>query len=168
MPPCFVVESPAALQANDTITRSSASSRASGAFPVWSSFHTALPPKMSPAPGRVHDRDALQAVHMAACAAVLEPAAVRAARHKHELHRIVVKNILCAVLHAEAEQELDLLIADLHHIGLPEAPEHLLLCLVEAAPERLAQVRIVGDELPMCLCILHGTVCRCPGRLVCE
>ena len=105
---------------------------------------------------------------MAACAAVLEPAAVRAARHEHELHREVIQNILRTRLYADAEQELDLFVADLHHIGLPEAPEHLLLCLVEAAPERLAQVRIVGDELPMCLCILHGTVCRCPGRLVCE
>jgi len=44
---------------------------------------------------------------MAACAAALEPAAVRAARYKHELHRIVVKNVLCAILRAEANQKLN-------------------------------------------------------------
>ena len=50
MPPGFVVESPAAVQAKDTISRSAASSSTSGALPVCSSFQTALPPKMSPAP----------------------------------------------------------------------------------------------------------------------
>ena len=80
----------------------------------------------------------------------------------------MVKNILCAVLHAEAEQELDLLVADLHHVGLPEAPEHLLLRLIEIVPQRLAQVRIVGDELAVCLCIFHGAIRRCPRRLARE
>ena len=80
----------------------------------------------------------------------------------------MVKNILCAVLHAEAEQEFDLFVADLHHVGLPEAPEHLLLRLIEIVPQRLAQVRIVGDELAVCLCIFHGAIRRCPRRLARE
>ena len=50
IPPCFVVESPADLHANDTISRSSASSKSSGFLPVCNNFHTALPPKISPAP----------------------------------------------------------------------------------------------------------------------
>ena len=50
MPPGFSVESPALVHAKRTISSSSAPSSASGAFPVWSSFQTAEPPKISPAP----------------------------------------------------------------------------------------------------------------------
>ena len=78
----------------------------------------------------------------------------------------MTQNVLRSLPRAEAEQELDLLIADLHHIGLPETPEHLLLCLVEAAPERLTQVRIVGDELAVCFCVLHSAICRASCRFV--
>ena len=56
--------------------------------------------------GRIDNFDILQAVHMAACVPVLEPAAVRAARHEHELRREVTQNVLRSLPRAEAEQEL--------------------------------------------------------------
>ena len=59
---------------------------------------------------------------MAACAAVLEPTSVRAAGHKYELHREMVKDVLCAVLRAEVEQEFHFFIADLDHVGVVKAP----------------------------------------------
>lgn len=44
---------------------------------------------------------------MTACAAVPEPASVRAAGHKYKLRREMVKNVLCTVLRTETEQEFN-------------------------------------------------------------
>ena len=46
-----------------------------------------------------------------------------------------------------------------------KTPEHLLLCLVKRAPQRLAQIRVEGDELAVLPCVLHGAVCRGAGWL---
>ena len=66
--------------------------------------------------------DIFQAVHMTACFAVLEPAAIRAAGHKYKLRREVVKDVLRTVLRAEVEQEFHFFIADLDHVGVVKPP----------------------------------------------
>ena len=68
--------------------------------------------------GRIDDLDALQAVYMAAGVLVLKPAAVCTTGGKDQLHAIFTQDLLCALLRAQAEQELDLFIADLDHIRL--------------------------------------------------
>ena len=103
------------------------------ALPVCKSFHTALPPKMSPAP--------VVSTTLISFRLSTWPPAFRfwnqqpSAPHvtNTSFAGIVAQNVLRALPRAEAEQELDLFVADLHHVGLPEAPEHLLLRLVEAA-----------------------------------
>ena len=103
---------------------------------------------------------------MAACLPVLEPAALRAAGRKHELYGEMLQNILRAILYAETEQEFDFFVADFYNVRVVKPPEHLRFCIIEAFPQRPAQIRVERDQLSVCPCVFHGAVRRASCRFV--
>ena len=123
MPPLRVVDRPALVQAKRTTSVSSSAFRVSGALPSCSSFQTAEPPKISPAPVVSMTLIPLQGGDLAGGDGVLEEAAVGAAGDEDQLHAEGVQNVLCALLDAQTEEELHLFVADLDHIGLTQAPD---------------------------------------------
>ncbi len=57
----------------------------------------------------------------------------------------MLQNILRAVLYAETEQEFDFFVADFYNIRMVKPPEHLLFRIVEAFPQRPAQIGVECD-----------------------
>ena len=99
--------------------------------------------------------------------AVCEQAAVFAERDKNEPDAELVQKLLRGFLIGNvSEEEGDLLVTDLYNVRLPQAPEHLLLCLRKIIPERPAEIGVEGNELSVLLCIRNGELRRRARRLV--
>ena len=105
---------------------------------------------------------------MAGSLLILEEAPIRAAGDEHQLHPVVVQNVLRAFFHAQPKEELHLFVADLHHIRLPKAPQKLPLGLFQITPQGLSQIGIVGHQLALFFGVGHRSAGGGTGRLVGE
>ena len=92
--------------------------------------------------GGIHRMDALGRFHGDAAQLVRCMAALWALRRIYQGHTVFAKQLLRALLRGNAPQEVDLLITDLHHICLMQAPFDRFLRRSLTGPQRLAQVGI--------------------------
>ena len=74
--------------------------------------------------------------------------------------------MLRTLFRLQSEEEIYFFIADLHHIRLVQAPEHLFPGLLQILPKRLSQVGIKGNQVSCFLCDGHGHLGSGTGRLV--
>ena len=97
---------------------------------------------------------------------ISEVAALGAAGDEHQLDAEGIENMAGALFHAQAKQELHFFVADLYHVGLGESPDQLLLGLLQVAPEGLAEVGVVADELAPLFGVGHSLIGSGAGGFV--
>lgn len=79
----------------------------------------------------------------------LQKAALGTQSDHRQRDTILLQQLVRPLLRGAAPQEFHLVVADLHHIGLVQAPQDLLFRFLLAAPQRLSEVGVAGDELPL-------------------